>query len=62
PEVGDAVPLEWLGKAMSDPAYQQRIVEAFTEVRQSCGEEIDAFLRTRGIERPAEPPPGQATS
>jgi hypothetical protein len=34
PEVAGAVPLRWLGKAMSDPSYNPRIQERIAELRE----------------------------
>lgn len=34
PEVAEAVPIRWLGKAMSDPGYNPRIQQRITELRE----------------------------
>ena len=44
PEVAEALPLEWLGKALSDPAYGERIQRALTDVRIEHAGAIDAFF------------------
>lgn len=47
PAVAEAVPVSWLGRAMGDPTYQEKIQVAFAEVRKTHGREIDAFLSSR---------------
>jgi len=47
PEVADAVSLEMLGKAISDPTVAQGIQAALAEVKAENAEAIDAFFATR---------------
>lgn len=44
PEVAAALPLKMLGKAISDPAYQEKVATRLAELRQTHAAEIDAFF------------------
>jgi hypothetical protein len=46
PEIAEAVPLRWIGKAMSDPSCNPRIQERIAELRQddAVRAKIDAFF------------------
>lgn len=44
PEVGEAVSMQMLGRAMADAGYQAQLNAKFTELRKTCGEKIDQFF------------------
>lgn len=56
PEVADAVPLRWFGKAMSDVSYTARIQERIAELRQDdeVRTKIDAFFEAHPEYRVSE--------
>ena len=56
PEVADAVPLRWFGRAMSDPSYGPRILERIAELRldDEVRARIDAFFEAHPEHRVQE--------